>query len=281
VKPAAPAKFLRVQRDDKGTPVALETSVVRYVPADGTAGVAVDLVAAVHIGDREYYDKLNELFDGYDVVLYELVAPPGTKIPKGGKREKENPLAMIQQFMKSLFGLESQTERVDYTKKHFVHADLSPEQMAEAIKNRGDDGLTIALGVAADLIRQGNLQARKAEDRPKKPAKDLPEMDLFSLILDPDGPRKLKQVMAEQFDEMEAQNGGLGPTISTILIADRNEAAMKVFQKELAKGQKKIAIFYGAAHMPDFEKRLKGDFGLKRDTEKWLTAWHLGANPKK
>jgi hypothetical protein len=43
----------------------------------------------------------------------------------------------------------------------------------------------------------------------------------------------------------------------------------------LAAGKKKIAIFYGAAHMPDFDKRLKEDFGMKRTTSEWINAWNL------
>jgi hypothetical protein len=60
-----------------------------------------------------------------------------------------------------------------------------------------------------------------------------------------------------------------------MLVQDRNAAAMKVFQKELAKGRKKIAIFYGAAHMPDFQRRLTSDFALKPSETTWLTAWDL------
>src|SRR5262249_34256709 len=36
-------------------------------------------------------------------------------------------------------------------------------------------------------------------------------------------------------------------------------------------------IFYGAAHMPDFEKRLAEDFDLKKDKVEWVTAWDLKA----
>ena len=77
-------KFIRVRRSDKGKPLAMETSVVRYVSPE-RPGVKVDLVGAIHIGDKSYYDELNKLFDSYDVVLYELVAPEGTKIPKEGR----------------------------------------------------------------------------------------------------------------------------------------------------------------------------------------------------
>jgi hypothetical protein len=269
-KTTAP-QFLRLQRDEKKQPLALETSIVRYVPASGDGNLTVDLVAAVHIGDRDYYKKLNKQFQQYDVVLYELVAAPGTRIPKGGKRDLD-PLGLIMQVTKSVLELELQTERIDYTKKNFVHADLSPNQMAEAIRKRGDDGLTLFLGVTADMLRQQNL---REANKPKSPDRNEEEFDILSLLLDPEGPVKIKRMLAQQFEDLQSPTSGLGQTLSTILVADRNEAALKVFQKELAKGKKKIAIFYGAAHMPDFDKRLRTDFGLKLKSEQWLTAWDL------
>jgi hypothetical protein len=87
----------------------------------------------------------------------------------------------------------------------------------------------------------------------------------------------MKAALAEQLAVSDPA-GGLGKTLGTILIEDRNGAAMKVFQKELAKGRKRIGIFYGAAHMPDFEKRLRDDFGLKKERVEWVTAWDLTQN---
>jgi hypothetical protein len=276
VQKSTPTQFIRLQRDEKKQPVALETAVVRYGPAKGEGDLTVDLVGAVHIGDKEYYKKLNKQLQQYDVVLYELVAQPGTVIPKGG-RKKDDPLSLIMQVVKMVLELDLQTERIDYTRKNFVHADLSPEQMAEAIQKRGDDGLTLILGFAADLLRQENLRELQAKQQPqpKTPVAKAPgseDVDIFSLLLDPDGPVKLKRMLAEQLQNLE---GGLGQTLNNILISDRNEAALKVFQKELAKGKKKIAIFYGAGHMPDFEKRLRLDFGLERKSVQWLEAWDL------
>ena len=269
-KKAPPSKFIRLQRDADKQATALETATVRYVPASGEGNLTVDLISVVHVGDREYYQKLNKQFEQYDVLLFELVAPPGTKIPKGGKRNSDNPVALLQQMMKLVLGLDHQVEQIDYTKKNFVHADMSPEQMAEAIKNRGDNALTLTLSIAADLLRQQNLLENKKKDNAHPEA----DIDPLSLLLDPDGGMKIKRAMAQQLAEM-ADDGGLGKTLGTILIADRNQAALKVFQKELASGKKKIGIFYGAAHMPDFEKRLREDFGLKRQGETWLTAWDL------
>jgi len=231
----------------------------------------VDLIAVVHVGDREYYDKLNLQFEQYDVVLYELVAPQGTRIPKGGRRAGDNPLAMLQHLAKTVLGLETQTDRIDYTRKNFVHADMSPADMAEAMRKRGDNGVTLFLSVAADLLRQQNLAEIKP---PKKGAKADEVPDLLSLLLDPGASVKLKRLLAPQLADM-AGGTGLGPTLNTILVSDRNQAALKILQKELAKGRKKIAIFYGAAHMPDFERRLREHFGLRRQGEQWLTAWDL------
>jgi hypothetical protein len=267
----AVSKFIRLQRNEQKQPTSLETAIVRYVPASGEGGLTVDLIAAVHVGDKGYYEKLNKQMEQYDVLLYELVAAPGTRIPKGGKRDSDNPLALMQQVTKTMLGLELQTEQVDYTKKNFLHADMSPEQMVAAIKDRGDDGLTLFLGVAADLLRQQNLQQRKQQKEPSKEA----DVDPLSLLLDPEAGLKMKRTMAEQLGDLESATGGLGQTLNTILVTDRNKAALKVFQTEMAKGKKKIGIFYGAAHMPDFEKRLREDFGLKRDSDQWLKAWDL------
>ena len=276
VQKSTPTQFIRLQRDEKKQPVALETAIVSYGPAKGEGDLTVDLVGAVHIGDKEYYKKLNKQLQQYDVVLYELVAQPGTVIPKGG-RKKDDPLSLIMQVVKMVLELDLQTERIDYTRKNFVHADLSPEQMAEAIQKRGDDGMTLILGFAADLLRQENLRELQAKQQPKPPVANAPgseDLDIFSLLLDPDGPVKLKRMLAEQLQNLEGA-AGLGQTLNNILISDRNEAALKVFQKELAKGKKKIAIFYGAGHMPDFEKRLRLDFGLERKSVQWLEAWDL------
>jgi hypothetical protein len=261
--------FIRVQRDAKGQPVGLQTAVVRYTSGEGN--LVVDLIGAVHVGDRSYYQKLNQQMEQYDVLLYELVAPPGTRIPRGG-RSSSNPIALLQQMAKLVLRLESQTEQIDYTKKNFVHADLSPEQIVEAVRNRGEDGLTLFLGIMADLLRQQNLQDLKQQ---KTPANADDEIDFFSLLLDPDGAAKLKRALAQQLTDSMSSEAGLGRTLSTLLITDRNQAAMKVFQTELAKGKKKIGIFYGAAHLADFDRRLRGDFGLKRTGVQWLTAWDL------
>ena len=127
-----PTQFIRLQRDEKKQPIALETAIVRYGPAKGEGDLTVDLVGAVHIGDKEYYKKLNKQLQQYDVVLYELVAQPGTVIPKGG-RKKDDPLSLVMQVVKMVLDLDMQTERIDYTKKNET-AGGRPIQIVEKAK---------------------------------------------------------------------------------------------------------------------------------------------------
>ena len=76
----AKSQYMRTIRDDKERPTALETAIVSFVPTDPKAApLTVDLVGAVHIGDKSYYAELNRRFKDYDAVLYELVAPEGTR----------------------------------------------------------------------------------------------------------------------------------------------------------------------------------------------------------
>ena len=102
-------RFLRVARDDEGSPVALEAAIVRCVPRDcGNTGPTVDLVSAVHVAEKSYYEELNRLFKSYDAVLFELVAPEGTQIPEGGVGPTGNPVSIVQNAMTNMLKLEFQ-----------------------------------------------------------------------------------------------------------------------------------------------------------------------------
>lgn len=275
-------EFLRLrviesEADEKPQPVALDTAVVTYQVADPTAtskGVTVDLIGAVHIGEASYYRELNRLFDGYDVVLYELVAPEGTIVPLGGKRDQTgfNPVAMLQDSAKNMLGLESQLELVDYTKPHLVRADLTPQELADKMAERGETVLTLALSTFAEAVRQQNLATRQGEQ--EAALADLEELGLADILGDP---LKMKRVLAAQFAQSGALDQALGGALNQLLIVDRNSAALKALQKQLAAGKKKIGIFYGAAHLADFEKHLVEDFGLSKTREQWLLAWDLSS----
>jgi hypothetical protein len=266
-------RFIRVKRDDRGTPLALETSVVRFVPAGNKwPGATVDLIGAVHVGDQAYYDALNKLFTGYDVVLYELVAAEGTRIPKEGRQGRggDNPVAAVQNGMSTILELKHQLDSIDYTQANFVHADMSPEEFAKAMTQRGESFMQIFLRLMGQGIAQQAVQEQAGGA-----AGGGGELGLLFALFASDRAQRLKTMMAQQFEDLEGQMMLFdGPEGSTI-ITERNKKALEVLEKQLAAGKKKVAIFYGAGHLADMQKRLESDFSLRRDGETWITAWSL------
>jgi hypothetical protein len=263
--PGAEAKsqFVRLVRDGE-TPIALETAIVRFTPTDAEhPGLEVDLVAAVHVAEKSYYEELNRRFAQYDAVLYELVAPEGTRVPKGGGQVGNNPVSMLQNMMTNVLKLEFQLKGVDYTAKNFVHADLSPEQFARSMDRRGESVWTIMLRMMGyAMAKQGGA----ASDS---------DAQLLMALFDKNRSLALKRMMAEQFEDLEGALDAIGGPDGTALIADRNQAALKVLRQQIDAGKKRIAIFYGGGHMPDFEQRLQNDFGLVPGESQWLVAWDM------
>jgi len=260
-------QFIRTRRDSNGSPVALETAILRYEPKDKQSaakypGLVVDLVSVVHVGEKSYYEQLNKQFTGYDCVLYELVAPEGTRIPKGGGQRSAHPVSALQQLLKSMLALEFQLEHIDYTAENMVHADLSPEQFSAAMRQRGESWLTMMLRIIGyAMAREG---ASKSSD-----------VELLRALFDKNRALALKRVMAEQFEEMGGSLMVFDPPEGSALITDRNKAAMQVLHKQIEAGKRKIAIFYGGAHMPDFDQRLQKELALKPTSTRWLVAWDL------
>jgi len=82
-------------------------------------------------------------------------------------------------------------------------------------------------------------------------------------------------MMAEQFTDMDVLTSAFGGEEGSTLITDRNAACIRVLHDEVAKGRRRIAIFYGAAHMPDFDERLREELGLQPAEPEWLEAWDL------
>ena len=268
--------FLRVERDAAGRPASLDTAIVSYGEtaaaarrAGRRAPVQVDLVAAVHLGSPRYYETLNRAFTDYDAVLYELVAPPNARVPKRG-RKPAGAIGAAQQCMTRMLGLEFQLDRVDYTADNFVHADLSPKEFDAAMAKRGETWWS----VFARLMAEASVRAERGADAP---GDDVSFGDLFGILFGAEADRqvRLRRLMAEQFSDMEVLTAAFGGEQGSTLITDRNAAALDVLSDRIAAGDARIAVFYGAAHMPDFDERLRADFGLQPRDTAWLEAWDL------
>jgi hypothetical protein len=259
-------EFIRVLRDEKDRPIAMQTAIVRYAKKGDESGTYVDLVGAVHIGDTSYYKELNKEFENYDALLYELVAPADTRPKTGGG--SSHPVGQLQQGMKNVLELDYQLDRIDYHKKNFVHADMSPDDFSKSMADRGDTFWSMLFRMMGQSMAQqaGNSKAAETE--------------LLLALFNPNRALALKRALAQQFEDLDgAMNIFEGPDGSTI-ITDRNKVALDVLKKELASGKKHLGVFYGAGHLPDMEKHLQDDFGMQRVSTRWLTAWNMADKTK-
>jgi hypothetical protein len=278
-----PANFVRFT-DERGGG-RLETAVVTYV---NDAGVELKLVSAIHIGERSYFEDLAKEFEARDAVLYELVKEKDAPLPAPGevRRQAEagegrtgeeggggmKAVGDLQRFLKDTLNLEFQLDVIDYRKPNFVHADMDREQFEKAQAARGESFETMMLQqlVAAmskpmpDVLPAGEADA------------DQMLRDLVRLVTRPDMERQIKTVIARQMGQMQDAAMGLDGPGGSVILTERNEAAVKVLAETLkADDKRKISIFYGAAHMPDLAERVRA-LGFKpAGPIEWKKAWDL------
>ncbi len=294
--PQAPAEtdFVRFEENDKGA--QLQTAIATYRNAQG---VTVDLIGAIHIADKNYYDVLNAYFEGYDALLYEMVGDP---IPRAGHpdeykdeddnkgskgeppaphpadstpaaeaekdaRARLNWLRPLYNVMKNTLKLHSQLECIDYTKRNFVHADMTARAFAAKQEEKGESFIQL-------WVRMMKVQALSAEGSRNDPGL----LKILEILCQPDSSTELKRLMGRMFDSVEKVMSGMEGPDGSVILTERNKVALEVLKIHLGLGKKKLGIFYGAAHLPDMEKRLL-EMGFRRESVEWLNAWELPPEP--
>lgn len=250
--------FIRIKENDEAA--RLQTAYFGYEKD----GVRIDLIGAIHIADKRYYQFLNERFEDYEALLFEMVG--GEKLGGGEKKapepepepaeDKLAALLTVYETMESALGLSGQGAVIDYTAENFVHADLTMKEFTALQEAKGESllGFMIQSALTAERplrepssinLMRGMLSGRK----------DLVKMELMHAMADAD----------KQIDSLDGEN---------VIIGDRNARCLEVLDREMAAGKKKIGIFYGAAHFPDMERRLL-EKGFIRVSQKWATAWRV------
>ncbi len=250
--------FIRVDEDKDAA--RLQTSVTRYE----RNGATVDLIGAIHIADKAYYQKLGTRFKTHDAVLFEMIGgenigKPAEPPEPGDPAQNLSGLHKVYDMAARFLNLSGQAESIDYTAPNFVHADLTHEEFTRMQKERGESLLGFAI---------------KAGSEAPEPAKQPDPAKLIAAMLS--GKSNLVKLeivhtLGQGDDQIAAFAG------ESVIISDRNQRCLEVMTRELAAGRTKLGIFYGAAHFPDMEKRLLG-MGFERVSQEWITAWDI---PKK
>lgn len=256
--------YLRYVEDKDGSS-SLQTAITSFTNA---AGATVDLVGAVHIADKAYFTALNQRFKGYDAVLYELVGGPMPKEGNLSDRPEDPKLAWIasmHQRLKNSLALSSQLHEIDYRAANFVHADMTLEQFHAAREQKSESFLGLlfkAMDVQSQLDNAGGPGLVK----------------LLEILVRQDSADDLKRMIGREFDSMENLIAGLEAGDGTVIITERNRIALKVMQAQLKQGKQRLAIFYGAAHLPVMEKELI-QRGFTKTKIEWVKAWAMPTQP--
>ncbi|MGI9221546.1 MAG: hypothetical protein ACR2QS_11000, partial [Woeseiaceae bacterium] len=222
-----------------------------------------DLVSAIHIGDASYYQDLNKRFEDYDAMLYELIAPKDAPV-SARDDERRGVISSTQVGMKNMLGLSFQLDEIDYSASNFVHADLSPTELSESMDERGE----------SLYVYFWRLFYASVDEYAKDPL-GLNNWNMMSAMLLNDSDNALKVMLAYEMTDLSKHSEILGEDSESAVIGARNQRAIDVVKERLAAGDKRIAVFYGVAHMPDMEERLFEQLDLIYLDTTWVDAWHL------
>jgi hypothetical protein len=257
-------EYVRFVQGDTEWEGELQTAIVSF---ENNAGVQLNLVAAVHLGEEEYYAELNDYFKTQDVVLYELVAEPD-QVPVRGSRESSTSLiGFIQQTMAAFLNIGFQLDEIDYTQSNFLHADLTPGQLDELMASKNENFFTMFLNLALAQLAEQNVS-------PDEPLSSFTMLSLINAMNSENQNAALKFLFAQEL----GRSGGVIVSEALeqqlTLLGDRNKAALRVLGEALQNtGFRRISIFYGAAHMPGIEREISAALGFARTGLRWQSAW--------
>ena len=277
-------EYVRIRKNARKLAVALETSVIHFADSKKYPNATVDLIGAIHLGEPDYYKQLNELFETYEVLLYEAVMPeeavrqdlrPGSGDGSRRKGLKDEEvwteakvglaaISVLQLGMKDALGMEFQLTGVDYTADNFVHADMTSEEFEASMTKRGESFSGMF------LKEMGKSVANQQENNPL-----AMNLDVMLSMLTSDRLYRVRRIAAVQLAKAGDGDAFAGFDGSSTIITERNRKCLEVMDRELKKGKKKVGIFYGAGHFADMEKRMVAEYGFERESEDWLIAWHL------
>lgn len=245
----------------------LDIAIADYAHPDG--GAMVSLVGVVHIADPPYFERIQQVLDSCDTVLYEAVMPEGQDVIVWQKDAAEELRALggFQQELASWFGFVFQLDALDYDRPHFVHADMTLEAFREAggdvlFPEDGDDPGALLEGMP-EAVRD-TFGAVRAFGR--------------AMMGKPNPFRSLaRKMFAETMGTVDIGTAlDMFPGLSDLVLTKRNDVVMTKLEEILADAEGRVTVFYGAAHMPDLEQELL-EMGYERTDGRWLRAWALRA----
>jgi hypothetical protein len=263
-------KFVREATQTNGV-VELQTCVRHY---QAKHRPDIFLVAAMHVGETNYYSALQKLLDAQSLVMFEGVgwaeAQEKGLDPMKHRRdtdEKQTSTSDLQTELAELLGGVFQLDAIDYDRTNFVNNDMSLSQLKARMSGNTMNGEAFfgMMGLYAVIMKP--VMAMVQASPSLRSTVKLMMMD----------------VLAEAGNDVESVAKAV-PSMDElfrVILHDRNELIYSnlTAQLKLKHPPASIALFYGAAHMPGLERRLEKEFHYRMTDEQWLTV--LRVDPEK
>jgi tetratricopeptide (TPR) repeat protein len=295
--PPAPG-YLRFTRYNRAWS-RLEVLCRTFRSTDGAR--TITLAGAVHIADLAYYRRIQAILDAHDVVLYEGVGAPGSDEdyarfvpapeadrarelarpfePQGRRRAGAASLDMLtrlQLAMGESLDLTFQHEGIDYGRSWWKAADVTVEELKRMLDERGQNLLGAALSSGS-----ARMQAEVSEIVARAMAEAAASVVGGGKPLDVIYKETFARILASQVGMYAApgadEDAGSPSAFEEVLIVARNKVvARKLHEVLQAPGVRSVAIFYGAGHGPDLERRIAAE-GFRAVAAEWLPAWEIRA----
>ena len=216
----------------------------------------VDLVGVVHVGEADYFRRLERRLDLADLVLFEGVTDATMPDPLDIDPEV---LKMAQSKsgyarLAASHGLAAQSVEVRYQKPRFRRCDLTLQEMMALLEK--------------DIAKGGSVAEEALEAKR--------EIEKITRVLGGDSwvlnaalrvvgfshairARTRLSMVAVGSAKRDDEDGPISPRLKRLIHEDRNAHVVRELSGVLREepGRKRIAVFYGAGHHADLDRRLR------------------------
>ncbi len=209
----------------------------------------VDLVGAMHAAEPAYYRELQAILGMSDLVLYEGVTDAAQKGSIKWPSEQDHQKSGYGRLAAAL-GLVTQHMGIHYRQKSFRNCDLTFQAMQVILEEemkRGDHTSAHAASANKELRQVGRMMSGKSW--------------LMNGVIGWVGSspmlRERVRFMLVASGARKDTDDTLDTRLQQLIVEDRNAHVIKELRIITKReSHKRIAIFYGAAHFADMQKRL-------------------------
>jgi hypothetical protein len=229
----------------------MQTGSHRFRSQDGQ-GPEIELLGVAHIGEDAYYRAIQSRLDRADKVLFEMVADEREISNLRSALENEDPKSAYARLARSL-GLRPQQGSIRYQSPHFVHCDLSLQQMQALLEAEIAEG-----GEKAQAAREALREMKKLGKALVGRSWGL-NLALALVRVSDTLSVELRMALLLVSSGLDGDDPPMNARLMKLIREDRDAHVLREITRlrpHAATGERWI-VFYGADHLPGIENGLR------------------------